>query len=80
MTAKTHSRIVILFEDEVRVAAIALERMRMALDSESATEDDKDKACSSALRACMVALANADDEGATLLLGRKSDLVKLATR
>lgn len=69
MTAKTTFRAVILFEDEVRTAAKLLHALESMPDN--VPNDEYISAVRVALSAAFVALQGADDDGATVLLGRK---------
>lgn len=75
MAAAASLKMVVLYEDEVRIAAKALDAFRELAADETSGDDAKDQAWIEAARACMVALAGAEDDGATLVLANKRDLL-----
>lgn len=67
MTAKAEYRVIVLFEDELRLAARLLSGF---------FDKDRDLTSEEAVgifEACHCALQGADDEGAVLVMGRKPD-------
>lgn len=80
MTTEATMKMVVLYEDEVRTAAKAIDHVREMLTDESVSTDAKDEAWMTAMRACMVALAGAEDTEATLVLANKGDLFGRAAR
>jgi hypothetical protein len=68
MAASASYEIVILFEDEIRLAAKALADLECA---EDASDEDYERAGSNALKACFAALSGAHKPGVVLVLGRK---------
>lgn len=80
MPAEAKMKVVVLYEDEVRTAAKAMDQVRELLADETASDDAKDEAWTTAMRACMVALAGAEDTAATLVLANKGDLLGRAAR
>ena len=77
MGAEATMKMVVLYEDEVRTAAKAMDQLReeLANDSADTSEETRYEAWTTAIRACMVALAGAEDTEATLVLANKGDLL-----
>jgi hypothetical protein len=69
MSAKTTNTLIVLFEDEVRLAA-KLVKALVELPQDC-SDAEYSAAARDALNACIYALAGADNENASLLLGRK---------
>lgn len=80
MPAEATMKVVVLYEDEVRLAATALDKFREILHDDAVSEDAKEAAWTAALHACLVALAGAEDSEATLVLASKADLLGRAAR
>ena len=77
MSNRASMEIVVLFEDEVRLAAKAVAAF-VALD-EDAPDAEHHRASQNLLNACMVALAGADADDAVLVLGKKPNVKKSRT-
>jgi len=80
MTAAASVKLVVLYEDEVRTAAKAIDHVRELLADEAVSDDAKYEAWTTAMRACMVALSGAEDTDATLVLANKGVLLGRASR
>lgn len=80
MAAEANMKMVVLYEDEVRAAAKAIDQVRELMASESADEEAMDEAWTTAMRACMVALSGAEDTEATLVLANKDVILGRAAR
>ena len=75
MSGNTKMRIVILFDDELRVAARALRAFTKTANSPDAKQEATGDALQEAIRACRVALYHVDDDPAmTLMLLRRDDI------
>lgn len=68
MAATAQYKVVVMWEHEVRVAAKALAHLSRVYDDESSTEDQRRDALKDALNAAIAALAQADDDGAALVI------------
>lgn len=74
MPATASTSLLILFEDEVRLAGRLLAKLRDLRAAANPDEDALGDAICDALNACMVALAGAEVDAAVLLLARKAEL------
>lgn len=68
MAATAQYKVVVMWEHEVRAAAKALAHLSRVYDDESSTEDQRRDALKDALNAAIAALAQADDDGAALVI------------
>jgi len=68
--SNTKVKVVILWEDEIRIAAKAMERLAEVQDSDPSEEVLRD-AFNQAMKACYSALRGADEDGTCLVLSRK---------
>jgi hypothetical protein len=72
MAATAQYKVVVMWEHEVRAAAKALAHLSRVYDDESSTEDQRRDALKDALKdalnAAIAALAQADDDGAALVI------------
>lgn len=75
MSAKSETRITLLFDDELREAAKALRALAELHDD--APYAEYNAASLRAVNACVAALMGADDDGAILMLGRKIDFMRV---
>lgn len=75
MSAGAKMDCVVLFEDEIRIAAKAIEH---ACDLKDASDQARQDAWSEAMEACMVALAGAERDDAALMMASRASLLSRA--